>query len=120
MEGRTRQDILKDLVALAGPVHSLKDELRGYGWDSEVELVVLTAADALSVLDRFTRSDIAAEECEAWACTLAMRDDVGLEPAFEGELRQLLFEMDVPEINGPLTLEWAARWKAQLGASAPR
>jgi hypothetical protein len=120
MEGRTRQDILRDLVALAGPVHSLKDELGGYGWDSEVELVVLTATDALAVLDRFTRLDISAEECEAWACALAMRDDVGLEPAFEGELRQLLFEMDVPEINGPLTLEWAARWKAQLAASAAR
>jgi hypothetical protein len=119
MVRRTRQDILKDLVALAGPVHPLEDELRGYGWDSEVELVVLTAADALSVLDRFARGDITAEECAGWADALVGRDGVGFEPAFEDTLKNLLFEICVPEINGPLTRDSAARWKAQLASPAP-
>lgn len=113
MVGRTRSQILKDLVALAGPVHSLENELRGYPWDSDV-LVVLTAADALDVLDRFDRGDIDADECAAWADALEARDDVGLEPAYEEDLKTLLFEIGTPEINGPLTHDSVDRWRAQL------
>jgi hypothetical protein len=113
MVGRTRSQVLEDLVALAGPVRSLENELRGYVWDSDV-LVVLTAADALKVLDRFHRGDIDADECAAWAGALEARDDVGFEPACEEDLKTFLFEIGTPEINGPLTHDSVERWRAQL------
>jgi hypothetical protein len=113
MAGRTRTDILNDLVSLAGPVHSFRDELRVFGWDSD-ELVVLTAADALDVLDRFDRGYVEADECAAWAETLEGRDDVGLEAGHEEGLKSLLFEISTPEINGPLTHDSVGRWRARL------
>jgi hypothetical protein len=114
MVERSRQDILRDLVALSAPVRDLRAELAGFPWDSDGVLVVLSAADALDVLDRLARGEITADECAAWADALEVRDDVGLDPAVRDELGQMLFELSTPELFEPLTPVFAARWRSRL------
>ena len=110
MVERTRREILMDLVAFSGPVERLEDELRGFDWDSDERLVTLTVADVLSVLDRFDRGDVTAEQCAAWADALAGRDDVGFEAAHEDTLKNLVFEI----CHDPLTQTSAARWRSRF------
>jgi len=114
MVERTRRDILRDLVALSAPVPDLRAELADYPWDSDEVLVVLSAADALDVLDRLARGDITAGDCATWADALGMRDDVGVESASKNALKQMLFEISNPELFEPLTPAFAASWRARL------
>jgi len=115
MSDRTREEILRDLVSLAGPVAPLEDELRGFDWDSNELLMGGAAADAMSVWDRFIRGEVTAAECAAWAEALEMRDDVGFEPSFEAILKDLVFAgLSHPVINGQLTLDSARLWKSRL------
>jgi len=115
MSDRTREEILRDLVSLSRPVPSLEDELRRFEWDSDERLVVLTAKDAIRVLDRFISGELTSTECAEWAEAMLGRDDVGFEPAFEPTLKDLIFTGLVhPEINGELTLDSAHLWKSQL------
>ncbi|HEX7492002.1 MAG TPA: hypothetical protein VF337_09905 [Candidatus Limnocylindrales bacterium] len=115
MSERTREEILRDLVSLAGPVAPLEAELREFGWDSDEPLVVLTAADAIGALDRFIRDEVTASEIAAWAEALEARDDVGFEPASESTLKDLIFTgLSHPELNGELTRDSARLWKSRL------
>src|SRR5450759_793121 len=114
MVERARRDILRDLVALSAPVPALNAELADYPWDSDEVLVVLSAADAVDVLDRLARGDITAGECAAWADALEMRDDVGLESASKDALQQMLLEFSTPELFEPLTPAIAVSWRARL------
>ena len=42
------------------------------------------------------------------------RDDIALEPGFEGLLSEILFDISEPEINWPLTEARAREWIARL------
>jgi hypothetical protein len=108
-----REEVLLDLIRLRRPVAVAAAELRSFPWDSE-ELVTLTRADALRVVDTFLAGEMSRQDCETWADALEVRDDVGLESAFRTELRQFLFEVANPALEGRLTTETAAEWRALL------
>jgi hypothetical protein len=85
--------------------------LRAYGWDAPEELVVLTAADVVRLLERFLRGELSARQVEHWAELLEMRGDVAYEERWSSELRRLLFLLANPEVNETITPSLAIRFR---------
>jgi hypothetical protein len=108
-EGR-HIEVLADLVELRKPVEQLVAALAPFGWDHEDELVTFTRADAAAVLERFLQGRISGDGCAIWAEAIEGRDDIGLEQGHEEILKEFLFEVSSPEINGKLTAQLAHRW----------
>jgi hypothetical protein len=113
MTERTREEVVRELVALAAPVAQLTSELAGWPWDSD-PLVTLTIQDATSVLTRCLGGDVSLAELLAWAGALEARDDVALEAAWRVDLRQLQFELSTPELFQPVTVEVVRTWLDRL------
>lgn len=109
-----REDALRALVELRVPVATATAALASFDWDSDRELVNVTCADAVRVLQQYLAGKLTAEDCQQWADALEVRDDVGREPGFEDELTEFLFEIATPEVAGTLTPERAQHWVQAL------
>ncbi len=111
MVERDRLDVLHDLVALSQPVEELHGELSRFEWDSGRELVVLQREHVTSVLKRFLIGSLTRANVEAWANAIEGRDDIGHDELDAEYLRQIVFALANPELEGALTM---ARAKALL------
>jgi hypothetical protein len=108
-DARTNQ--LRKLLDLPDDLDLVAQRLAAFPWDSDEELVTLTTEQAKSVLRRYLDGAIAAKGLVAWAELLEGREDVGFETA---DLRQLLFELANPELEGPLSEVAAESWVERL------
>ena len=104
---------LIDLIRLWKPVGAAVRSLASYPWDSTglVELRVTDIANALRVYEAGSISD---EELEAWAEAIEGRDDVDLDPRDESTLKEFLFEVSTPEVNGRFDRNRSAAWRDRL------
>ncbi|GAA4669475.1 hypothetical protein [Amycolatopsis dongchuanensis] len=109
-----RVEALRDLVQHRTSVDDATRALARFPFDSDDELVPLTRADAVHLLDQYLRGLAAADEVRRWAEALEVRDDVGREPGFEDTLNELLFELATPEAAGPLTTDAGQSWVTRL------
>jgi hypothetical protein len=109
-----RTQALEALLLLREPVQVAIQKVSSFPWDSEVQLVVLTRADARRVVTAFVEGSLSAEECDEWANAVEGRDDVGLEDGSEELLREFLFEFGTPELTRPLTRSTAEEWILKL------
>jgi hypothetical protein len=110
----TRLQALEDLVTLRTPIAEAAARLRDFPWDSEIEYVTLSRLDAERVLDAVIEDRLDAPAVCAWANAIEGRDDIGFDADHEDELKEFVFAMANPEINGRLSPEVASRWKARL------
>lgn len=95
--------------------------LAGAPWDSE-PLVVLSRAHIGGVLKRLLAGEWPASDVEQWAELVEGRDDIELEPRHEELIKEVLFDMANPAIQGPLDHRAAKRILARLeqqGGSGP-
>ncbi len=99
---RARVEILKDLVTLKSDSSQLEKELAQYPWDMEEPLLILRKQDIIAVVQRCINNEILFKDLNDWANVIELRDDIGFE---DEEVKQLIFELANPEINGVLTLE---------------
>ena len=99
---RSRTELVKAIIADPTPSADILSELRAYGWDCDAELVQLTQADILNVLESFLSGEISAGEVRGWASRLERRDDVGCEGGGDGVVNEALFWLANPEINYPI------------------
>jgi hypothetical protein len=106
---------LEDLVLLRSPVEAAAKQCKRLPWDSDTELIVLTANDCLRLLDGFVQGDLTGDDCELWASTVEGRDDIGLQPGSEVVLKEFLFDLSTPELQGRLTPEKARNWQHRFG-----
>jgi hypothetical protein len=109
-----RRSLLERLVRFDLPIEDSIAMLRAYGWDSSEELVVLSASDAIRILERYLRGDLTAGQVEYWAELLEMRNDVGLEERWADELRRLIALLANPESGEPLTPTLAIQLRRAL------
>jgi hypothetical protein len=77
--------------------------LRTYGWDSDEELVTLTAADVVALIDRFFTGELSAHQVQHWAELLELRDDIGFEERWAEHLRLAVQQLATPEVFGEIT-----------------
>jgi hypothetical protein len=113
-----RRSLLQRLVRFELPIEDSIAMLRAYGWDSDEELVILSAGDAIRILERYLSGDLSARQVEYWAELLELRDDVGFEERWSGELRRLIFVLANPDVNEPLTPGLAIRLRRALAGEA--
>ena len=116
---RMSRSLLERLVRFELPIEDSIAMLRAYGWDSDEELVLLSAADARRILERYLTGGA---ECATGRVLgeelLEMRDDVGFEERQSAELRRLISVLANPEINEPLTPALAIRLRRGLAGEA--
>jgi hypothetical protein len=91
------------------PIEDTIALLRAYGWESNEEVVVLTAADAVRILERYLSGELTAHQVEHWAELLELRGDLGYEETWSEELRRLLSLLANPEANETITPTLAIR-----------
>ena len=112
-----RRELLNRLIRYQLPIEPVLEGLADFRFDSAGELVCLQRSDLVGVLDRFLAGELSADQVRDWADQLEVRDDVGVEPGFEGRLRDALFSLANPNLAEPLTPEMAERVRAELGPS---
>jgi hypothetical protein len=116
MERRDRSEVLADLVHLRGSLEVIGSELRRFPWDSEDELVTMTPEDAVAVLGRAISGEIGLKDVEMWADLLEVRDDVGFPPETEDTLREMVFDLANPLLNGAITVAKLGYWIGLLSS----
>lgn len=97
---RDRIEILRDLVALNADVRSLEKELSEYPWDTDSPLLIIDTRDFISVFKRYVANHVTSDELVDWANAIEMRDDLDF---VNNTLRDMIFELANPEINGMIT-----------------
>lgn len=98
---RTRLEILKDLVHLNKNLLDLQTELSQFSWDLEKPIFLISKDHICNVLQKHI-SDLSYKELEDWANLIECRDDLGFE---SDPLKEIIFELANPEINGEITQE---------------
>ena len=87
-------------------------ELRGFSWDSDEELLQLEASHLIQVLRGYVDGAASAEEVEAWANAIEGREDIG----YQGKVLEAVHVLANPVLEGELTRDLASKLIQQLGA----
>ncbi len=111
-----RRRILQSLVEMDRSLDSVLGELAGVAWDSEEELVTLQPAHVIEILIRFQSARLGAEDVERWANAIEGRDDIGFADESRALLKETIFDLANPDLQGALTTEAAARLVERLRA----
>jgi hypothetical protein len=90
--------------------------LASYGWDSDAELVTVTADDVRSILQRYVAGALSGDDLTHWAEIIEGRDDIALDPVHQEALGVVVFALANPDINTRMTLEAAKALIQWLGA----
>ena len=109
-----RRSLLERVVRYELPIEDTLVLLRAYGWGSGEELVTLTVADAVAILERYLAGELGGRQVQHWAELLEMRTDLGYEPTHDEELRRLLTVLANPEVNESLSPSLARRLRRLL------
>lgn len=105
-----RVELLRELLTATPPLDGVLRELSTFPFDSDEDLVTMTAADAIAVLKRFLDGGLRAVEIKEWAEGIHIRDDVGLAADAEPLLSEMLFSLSSPEICREITKSVARQW----------
>jgi hypothetical protein len=119
-ELEARRGALENLIHLRGSVADALKRLRVFDWDAAPNLVTLSPATVIEVLERYLSGDVTAEEIEKWADGIEVREDIAFPPLFDKVMKELFFEVANLEINRPLSPETARNWSERLGDSMTR
>jgi hypothetical protein len=112
LENRT--SLLARVVRYELPIEDTLALLRAYGWSSGRELVELTVADAVAILERYLAGALTGRQVQHWAELLELRTDLGYEARHGDELRRLLYVLANPEVNESLSPSLARRLRRLL------
>ena len=94
-------DLLRTLVECQTPLADIASRLSAFSWDSP-PLLVLRREHVVAVLRRYLAGELRAEDVHEWADLVEVRDDIGLELGHEVALRNALFALATPEVEGQL------------------
>ncbi|MFN2384914.1 MAG: hypothetical protein ABR576_01270 [Thermoanaerobaculia bacterium] len=95
-----RQEAGARAISFAASVPDLSRDLAPFPWDCESPLGVMTRAHVLAVLDRYSAGQLSAEAVEDWANLLEGRDDIAFEPGFETEVKDAVWRLSNPFLEG--------------------
>jgi hypothetical protein len=117
-EAQARRELLADLLELRHAPHTAAAAVRAMPWDSDSELVVLSRAHVLRLLQRYLRGELESSDLETWADAVEARDDIGYEHDQDDALRAFVFETANPTLAEPISPGYADRWIRRLGGNA--
>ena len=105
----TRKNIVTHLIEHQEPISRLVQKLKVYGWDCDEELVVLTPAHVVNVLDKYLANEINEMQVQEWANAIERREDIGFQEEYSSTLDEMIFWLASPNINFPISVELAQR-----------
>lgn len=115
-----RAQILRSALELDRPLANVLSELAQLPWDSELAPVTLEPAHVIGILNRFKSGSLNAQDVETWANAIEGRDDIAFPPESSVALKEAIFELANPDLQGALTAETADRWIARLNSGRPK
>ncbi len=113
-DSEARVALVRQLIAGDRDPSEVTKQLATSDWDWDGPEITLSTSEIGSVLRRFVEGAIDAAWVERWASAVEVRDDIAFEPANEDLIKDILFELATPELEGPLTSVRAAALIAQL------
>jgi hypothetical protein len=113
-----RTSLLNRVIRYELPLEDTLVLLRAYGWHSDGELVMLTAAQVVGVLNRFLAGELTAPQIQHWAELLELREDVGLEPRWSEEIALPVRQFATPESFGAITRTLVRQVRDSFGEAA--
>jgi hypothetical protein len=102
---KSNQDVLEDLVQFLRPLDLLEIELKQLPWDNYSSLVVLKREHIISVLQRYLLNEITSQDIEDWANLIECREDLTYERPFEEEIKESIYKLANPILEGVLNFE---------------
>jgi hypothetical protein len=101
-----RRKLLTALVEGRSPISDIQERLRKVPWDPpDDERVTLTRDIAASVLRRALEGHLQLDELMNWADAIEVREDISFEEPYRETLRDIVFEVANPVLEGALTIE---------------
>lgn len=97
---KTRKDLLLDLISLSGPIDQILADLSSFGYDTKVSPMIIRYEDLLRILEKTVKEGNEFDLLEKWADAVEIRDDIDF---VDDELKELIFELANPALNGPIT-----------------
>ncbi len=114
----SRIALLEELLERPEQATDLSDRLRPFPWDSDEELVTLKASHLLTAMRRYSEGGLTAEQTRVWAEALEVRDDIGIDGTCTDLIRDTIFELANPELEGRLSSARANQLVRRLAACA--
>ena len=108
-----RRDIIEHLINLDLPIQEIRSQLRTLPWDSDEE-ILLTKRAAKSVLERYINGHLDLDILVEWANIIEGRDDVCFDPSCSQDLKQLVFDLANPQLQGSISNDIAKDWLSKL------
>jgi hypothetical protein len=106
-----RRQILTQLIGWQQPIDHLATLMSSVPWDSDSDLVTLTSAHILDVLDRFVVGTCSAADIERWANLIECREDIAHQTA---EIAEAIHVLANPLLMGALTPDLAQELRSSL------
>lgn len=113
-----RGEALRRLIYLQDSVGDAARLVRAFSWDSKDELVVMTKADLVHLLDLYLQGKLDESQVEQWAETIEGRDDIGYEAEVAASLQHAIFELANPDITRRLDVNVALALKESLALAS--
>lgn len=114
MTSLDRLQILNSLIAFEDPDEPYVRHLAAFPWDIAEPLVALQASHIVSILDRFLRGQLSAQQVEHWANLLESREDIEYVSAKESPIAAAIHTLANPVLEGELTFALAEKLKVEL------
>ncbi|MEC4724300.1 hypothetical protein HWQ46_01895 [Shewanella sp. D64] len=105
----SRKTLVTKLVEYIAPIDDILEELKSYGWDSEIDLVTLKPSHLVNVLERFISDDLSDVHVRDWTNGIEHREDIGLLSEYKDTLDEMIFWLANSAINYPITKDLAKR-----------
>lgn len=113
MPPRNRKELVAALVAYEIPIEPVAAALAQLPWDS-AELVQIGREQVAAILDRYLRHDLRPDQVVDWANRIEGRDDIGFVPHDAELLKDVIFMLANPDINGVISQDLARRVRGKV------
>jgi hypothetical protein len=98
-----RAGLLRKMLAYELPIEPTIESLAALPYDCDDDLVFVTSKDILQIIDRHAGGDLSVEQLVEWADFLEVRDGVGFAPPHGDRLKEIVWQLANPLLNGAIT-----------------
>ena len=108
------KELLRTLIEYQLPIEPLLAELRGFGWDSGQDLVIVESTDISKILQRYLDGHITSEHVTDWADLIECREDIGFRLEEAEFCTMTIFRLANPNINGVVDMKLAKQIQQEI------
>lgn len=95
---------LKKLVDLDIDLNEASDQFNSFGFDQDLDLVVLTKINLVRALELYIDDKLSSEEVERWANMIESNESISVS---DNIVEQIVYELSNPYLTEPLSIERA-------------